>query len=73
MQRGEVDIYTASWHAWRMHPGVKDGSLIPVIQGGLTRIRELADVPLNAGTGRGRACQAHPGIHLGGFGDRPRA
>ena len=47
MQRGEVDIYTASWHAWRVHPGVKDGSLIPVIQGGLTRIRELADVPLN--------------------------
>jgi tripartite-type tricarboxylate transporter receptor subunit TctC len=46
MQRGEVDIYSASWHGWRVQPGVKDGSLIPVIQGGLTRLRELANVPL---------------------------
>jgi tripartite-type tricarboxylate transporter receptor subunit TctC len=46
MQRGEADIYSASWHAWRVQPGVKDGSLIPAIQGGLKRIHELADVPL---------------------------
>ena len=46
MQRGEADIYNASWHAWRIQSNVKDGSFIPVIQGGLKRIRELAHVPL---------------------------
>lgn len=46
MQRGEADAYSASWHAWRVHPDVKDGTFVPVIQGGLKRVHELAQVPL---------------------------
>jgi hypothetical protein len=46
MQRGEADMFSGSWHIWRVQPGVKDGSLIPAIQGGLARTRELAHVPL---------------------------
>jgi tripartite-type tricarboxylate transporter receptor subunit TctC len=46
MQRGEADIYNASWHAWRLNPSVKNGSFVPAIQGGLKRTRELANVPL---------------------------
>jgi tripartite-type tricarboxylate transporter receptor subunit TctC len=46
MKRGEADLYNASWHAWRLNPGIKDGSFIPAIQGGLKRTRELTNVPL---------------------------
>ena len=46
MQRGEADMFSGSWHIWRTQAGVKDGSLIPAIQGGLKRVRELSHVPL---------------------------
>jgi tripartite-type tricarboxylate transporter receptor subunit TctC len=48
IHRGEADMFSGSWHAWRstQQAGLKDGSLIPVIQGGLKRTRELPNVPL---------------------------
>jgi tripartite-type tricarboxylate transporter receptor subunit TctC len=48
VHRGEVDLFSGSWHVWRatQKQGLEDGSLIPAIQGGLKRTRELAKVPL---------------------------
>ena len=48
IHRAEADMFSGSWHVWRatQRQGLSDGSLIPVIQGGLTRTRELAEVPL---------------------------
>jgi tripartite-type tricarboxylate transporter receptor subunit TctC len=48
IHRGEADMFSGSWHVWRatQQAGLKDGSLIPVIQGGLTRTRDLKHVPL---------------------------
>lgn len=48
IHRAEADMFSGSWHVWRatQQAGLKDGSLIPVIQGGLTRTRDLPDVPL---------------------------
>ncbi|MCC6888068.1 MAG: hypothetical protein IT536_05975 [Hyphomicrobiales bacterium] len=48
IHRGEADMFSGSWHVWRatQQQGLRDGSLIPVIQGGLTRTKDLAHVPL---------------------------
>jgi tripartite-type tricarboxylate transporter receptor subunit TctC len=46
LARGEVDLISSSWNAWRLRPDVIDGSLRPVIQSGLVRHKELPDVPL---------------------------
>ena len=48
IHRGEADMFSGSWHVWRatQQAGLKDGSLIPAIQGGLKRTEELAHVPL---------------------------
>ncbi len=48
MHRGEVDMFSGSWHVWRatQKGSFDDGSLIPVIQGGLKRTTDLPDVPL---------------------------
>jgi tripartite-type tricarboxylate transporter receptor subunit TctC len=48
IHRGEADMFSGSWHVWRatQQAGLKDGSLIPVIQGGLKRTRDLPKVPL---------------------------
>jgi tripartite-type tricarboxylate transporter receptor subunit TctC len=48
IHRAEADMFSGSWHVWRatQQAGLKDGSLIPVIQGGLTRTRDLPSVPL---------------------------
>ena len=48
IHRAEADMFSGSWHVWRatQQAGLKDGSLIPVIQGGLKRTLELKDVPL---------------------------
>ena len=48
IHRAEADMFSGSWHVWRatQQAGLKDGSLIPVIQGGLKRTEELKDVPL---------------------------
>ncbi|HZO47618.1 MAG TPA: tripartite tricarboxylate transporter substrate-binding protein, partial [Xanthobacteraceae bacterium] len=48
IHRAEADMFSGSWHVWRatQQAGLKDGSLIPVIQGGLKRTRDLPKVPL---------------------------
>jgi tripartite-type tricarboxylate transporter receptor subunit TctC len=46
LARGEVDIISGAWNAWRRRPDVLDGSFLPVIQSGLKRHKELPDVPL---------------------------
>jgi tripartite-type tricarboxylate transporter receptor subunit TctC len=48
IHRAEADMFSGSWHVWRatQQQGLTDGSLIPVIQGGLKRTRDLANVPL---------------------------
>jgi tripartite-type tricarboxylate transporter receptor subunit TctC len=48
IHRAEADMFSGSWHVWRatQQAGLKDGSLVPVIQGGLKRTEELKDVPL---------------------------
>jgi len=46
LARGEVDLISGSWNAWRRRPDVMDGTLKPVIQSGLVRHRELRDIPL---------------------------
>lgn len=46
LARGEVDVISGAWNAWRRRPDVIDGTLRAVIQSGLRRHRELPDVPL---------------------------
>jgi tripartite-type tricarboxylate transporter receptor subunit TctC len=46
LARGEVDLISGSWNAWRRRSDVIDGTLRPVIQGGLVRHKELPDIPL---------------------------
>jgi tripartite-type tricarboxylate transporter receptor subunit TctC len=48
MLKGEVDLVSSAWNNWRATnmTEIKAGDLVPVIQGGLKRNRELADVPL---------------------------
>jgi tripartite-type tricarboxylate transporter receptor subunit TctC len=46
--RGEVDMVSKAWNAWRAEDreNIDNGTLIPILQGGLKRTPELPDVPL---------------------------
>ncbi len=46
--RGEVDMVSKAWNAWRAEnkEQIADGTLIPLLQGGLHRSKELPNVPL---------------------------
>jgi tripartite-type tricarboxylate transporter receptor subunit TctC len=46
LARGEVDLISSSWNAWRLRSDVADGTLRPVIQAGLVRHKELPNIPL---------------------------
>lgn len=48
LERGEVDFVSSAWNSWRAtHMGaIKAGDFVPLIQGGLKRNSELANVPL---------------------------
>lgn len=48
LSRGEIDMVSSAWNSWRVTSmkQIKDGELIPVIQAGLKRVKELANVPL---------------------------
>jgi tripartite-type tricarboxylate transporter receptor subunit TctC len=48
LHRGEIDMLSSVWNQWRSsHPDeIRDGVFIPVIQLGLRRNREIANVPL---------------------------
>lgn len=46
--RGEVDMVSKAWNAWRAEDkdNIENGTFTPVLQGGMKRSSELADVPL---------------------------
>jgi tripartite-type tricarboxylate transporter receptor subunit TctC len=46
--KGEIDLVSSGWNQWTAeHPGeIKDGTFVPVIQCGLTRHKDIPDVPL---------------------------
>jgi tripartite-type tricarboxylate transporter receptor subunit TctC len=46
--RGEVDMVSSAWNQWRAghRAEIADGSLIPMIQTGLARHKEMPNVPL---------------------------
>ena len=46
--RGETDMLSSAWNSWRAthQTEIKNGSIKPVIQVGLTRSKELPEVPL---------------------------
>jgi tripartite-type tricarboxylate transporter receptor subunit TctC len=48
MTRGEIDMVSSAWNQWRAsHPKeIADGTFVPVIQTGLKRNHEIANVPL---------------------------
>jgi tripartite-type tricarboxylate transporter receptor subunit TctC len=46
LARGEIDMVTGSWTAWKNRPEVTGGEVMPIIQSGLARHKELPDVPL---------------------------
>ena len=48
LERGEIDLVSSAWNSWKVtHVAqMKAGDLIPVIQAGLTRTKDLPDVPL---------------------------
>ena len=48
LMRGEVDMVSKAWNAWRAEDkdNIDNGTLIPILQGGLKRSPELPDVPL---------------------------
>ena len=46
--RGEVDLVSKAWNAWRAEDkdSIDNGTLVPILQGGLKRTPELPNVPL---------------------------
>jgi len=46
LARGEIDMVTGAWTAWRNRPEVVSGEVTPIIQSGLARHKELPNVPL---------------------------
>jgi tripartite-type tricarboxylate transporter receptor subunit TctC len=48
LNRGEIDMVSSAWNQWRStHASeIRDGVFVPVIQSGLRRNREIANVPL---------------------------
>jgi tripartite-type tricarboxylate transporter receptor subunit TctC len=46
--RGEVDMVSKAWNAWRAEDKdqIADGTLVPILQGGLKRAAELPAIPL---------------------------
>ena len=48
LERGEIDLVSSAWNSWRVthRRQLDNGELVAVIQAGLKRNRELANVPL---------------------------
>jgi tripartite-type tricarboxylate transporter receptor subunit TctC len=46
LARGEIDMVTGAWTAWKNRSEVTSGEVKPIIQSGLARHQELPDVPL---------------------------
>jgi tripartite-type tricarboxylate transporter receptor subunit TctC len=48
LERGEIDLVSSAWNSWRVthRTQIEKGDLVPVIQAGMKRHRELPDAPL---------------------------
>jgi tripartite-type tricarboxylate transporter receptor subunit TctC len=48
LTRGEIDMVSSAWNSWRVtsRQDIRSGNLIPVMQAGLKREKELPNVPL---------------------------
>ncbi len=48
LERGEIDLVSSAWNSWKVthQTQMKNGDLVPIIQAGLKRTRDLPDVPL---------------------------
>lgn len=46
LERGEIDMVTGAWTAWKHNSAVTSGEVKPIIQSGLARHKDLPDVPL---------------------------
>ena len=48
LERGEIDLVSSAWNSWKVthQSQMKSGDLVPVVQAGLKRTRDLPDVPL---------------------------
>jgi tripartite-type tricarboxylate transporter receptor subunit TctC len=46
LARGEIDVTAGAWNGWRNRSLLLDGTVLPVIQAGVSRHKELAGVPL---------------------------
>jgi tripartite-type tricarboxylate transporter receptor subunit TctC len=46
LARGEIDMVTGTWTAWKNNSEVTSGEVRPIIQSGFARHKELPDVPL---------------------------
>jgi tripartite-type tricarboxylate transporter receptor subunit TctC len=46
LARGEIDMVTGAWTAWKNNAEVTSGDVKPIIQSGLSRHKELPEVPL---------------------------
>jgi tripartite-type tricarboxylate transporter receptor subunit TctC len=46
LERGEIDVTAGAWAPWRNRSLLTNGTVRPVIQAGITRHKELADIPL---------------------------
>ncbi len=48
LERGEIDLVSSAWNSWKVTHADKiaNGDLVAVVQAGLKRNKELADVPL---------------------------
>ena len=46
LQRGEIDLVSGTWVAWKNNADVTSGALKPVLQSGLRRHKDMPDVPL---------------------------
>jgi tripartite-type tricarboxylate transporter receptor subunit TctC len=48
LERGEIDLVSSAWASWKVThiTQIKNGELVPVIQAGLKRTKDLPEVPL---------------------------
>lgn len=48
LQKGEIDMVSSAWNQWKVEHGqeIKDGDLIPMIQNGLARHKDIPNIPL---------------------------
>ena len=46
LERGEIDAYASSWNQWNRRAEIRDGTIVPMLQSGLSRHNDIPNVPL---------------------------